>query len=379
MKKLFLIGICLFLTSCKNQIEVKNNNIWEKENISTNQKNQEKVVSGNKIYPWIKTCWIITCALQEYLEKQELDWKFNIWKTKYIQNRFSSLIDRFSNKDTLVKTDDFKSFVKDFHKEFFSWDLSYSYDEKNYIWYIFLPKMVNEEYVEKRSLDWQDAESIVQAIKEKYFLDFEQKEAIIQVYKDDLVERIKNIDFGKIDKNKLKIDNAYFEQIILKPQDGLYDQVFQNITSIIWPERWQLRKLTVFTADLFFSKLKELWISKDEFFKNIWTSKDVFKKIETKTKQMNSTYWLSTKIPYDRYIRHDEKITYIFNNLEEFNKKWNFNKDTLELRHLILLQYSFPDEKLYNMPERVAQFDSASNFMTEDLYTYSKSLNNIKY
>lgn len=276
-----------------------------------------------------------------------------------------------------MKAEEFQKFVKDFHTEYFAEKSAHTYDEKNFIWYIFLPRMVDEEFARKVGWDEQDADSIVQSIKEKYYATYDEKEAVIQVYKDKLTKKVKKIDISSVDKKRLQEDAAYFEQMILTPGLGLYDKVFQDITSIIYPERWQLRDLTFFTTDTFFSKIEELWITKEYFYNFIGTSDKNFRKLDSKIEAMDQLYGLSQKIPSDRYLRNDEVVNYIFTNLWEFNTKWNFNKDTLELRHYILLQYSFPDEKLYSMPERVSKFNSVNNFMAEDIYKYSKSVNDV--
>lgn len=381
--KLWILFLCLILVSCgtnNSKEETKILNTDKKiENTNQTKTNSWNKVWDNEIFPDTKSCWIITCALQNYLEKEELDWKFNLEKLQLFKDRFWSLVLRFKQKDILLKTPDYQKFVKDFHTEFFSWNSPYSYDEKNFIWYIFLPRMVDEEFTQKWWADEIDAESIVQSIKEKYYATLDEKEAIIQAYQDDLAQKAKKIDISKIDKKKLKEGKAYFEQIILTPSKWIYDKIFNDITTIIWPERWQLRKMTQFTAQTFFSKIWELWISKEDFYKNIWTSEDNFKKLNDKIEEMDKKYSLKQKIPSDRYIRHDEVVNYIFSNIWDFNKNWDFNKDVLELRHYTLLQYSYPDEKLYSMPERVAKFNSINNFMAEDLYKYSKSLNNIQF
>ncbi|MCK9272563.1 hypothetical protein M0P65_03380 [Candidatus Gracilibacteria bacterium] len=385
MKKIFLITILsVTLASCGNQVaektnqNIQNNPVVEKKTNST-KTGGENTVGENKIYPDIKTCGIITCALQSYLEKQEQDQKFNFSKTQYFEERFGTLLDRFKDKDTLLRTPEYQNFVKDFHSEFFAGNSIYNYDEKNFIWYIFLPRMVNQEFVQKRGGDEIDSESIIQSIKEKYYATLDEKKAIAQVYKDDLTEKAKNIDLTKIDKNKLKEDKTYFEQIILAPKTGIYDQIFNEITTPIWPERGQLKDITEFTTGVFFSKILDLGISKQDFFDHIGTSQDNFKKLDEKVKQMDEKYSLKQKVPSDRYLRHDEIVSYIFSNLSDFNKKGDFNKDVLELRHYTLLQYCYPDEKLYSMPERVARFNSVNNFMAENLYKYSKALNNLQF
>jgi len=36
---------------------------------------------------------------------------------------------------------------------------------------------------------------------------------------------------------------------------------------------------------------------------------------------MDEKYSLKQKVPSDRYLRHDEIVSYIFSNLSDFNKK----------------------------------------------------------
>lgn len=357
---------------------------WER--VSTVSSSGAETSQKVQMHPGKEACGVKTCALQEYLENQEQAGKFRLEKTEYYQKRFGALARQYRAKDSLLSSEEFQKFVKDFSVEYFacrgnvekcSGTSSYTYDEQNFVWYIFLPRMVNEEFVRNLWWDEGDGEAIVQSIKEKYFATFDQKEALVQVYKEKLTDKAKNIDISSIDRKRLKEDKAYFEDIILKPNTGIYDVLAQEIpTSIIWPEKGQLRDITTFTTGLFFQKLLELWIDKTYFFTIIGTSDDVFKKLDAKAEDIDKIYSLRDKMPYDRYLRHDEIVNYVFANIDEFNKKWDFNKDVLELKHYVLLQYSFPDIKMYSMSDRVMQFNSVNNFLAENLYKYSKYMNN---
>lgn len=335
------------------------------------KKTQEDFV----VYKDTKACGIITCALREHLESEAEKWSFDLDKTNYFQKRFSAILSRYSKKDVLVKTQEFQKLVDDFYKEYFSQKTQYSYDEKNYVWYIFLPKMVTDEYINKwLSTDNWDIESIVQAIKERYYGTYYEKQVVIEWYKNDLKEKIAKIDLSQIDKEKLKTDDAYFHQVILTPGSGIYDKITSGIVDIIWPEKWQMKEVVVFTTDQFFEVLKTLWMSREDFYKKIGTVQDNFKNSNKKVQEIEKKYWISKVVPSDRYIRHEEIVKYVFNNLAEFNKYWDFNKDILEVKHYNLLQYSYPDESLYNMNLRVAQYNFENNFMVENLFKYSKTL-----
>lgn len=393
---LYLLATLIILSSCtKIEPEKTINKLPENINswgIILNSWSDEsgiKKIWDKKIFPDKNACWEKTCALQEYLEKLEQEWKINKSKTEYFQERFWVLTTRFKEKDILVKTPEFKKFVEDFYDEYFPCDWkvevctkksAYSYDEQNFIWYIFMPQIVAIEFQAKLWADDSDTESIIQAIRRNYYASYDEKEAMEKVWKDKLEEKVKKIDISKIDKKKLKEDKAYFEEIILTPSKGIFDQVFDNILNPIpWEEKWQRLYTRNIVVDLFLSKIKELWINKDYFYKIIWTSEDNFKKLDEKLNEMNKKYWLQETIPYDRFLRHDEIANYFFLNLPNFNKKWDFNKDTVEVRHYTLLQFAYPDEDLYLMPDRAKKFNWTNNFMGENIVKYTKYMDKLKY
>lgn len=382
-----LILLPLFLFSSCSGIKSEINTVWEGvKNTADIQKKWKGQAWDFQVHKSVQACWEKTCALQEYLEEQEQEWKLNLSKTEYFQKRFWILLDRYKEKDVLVKTEEFQKFVNDFNAEYFpcEWKVevcnkksSYTYDEQNFIWYIFLPRMVAIEFQGKRDGSDSDTESITQSIRRKYYATYDEKETMIQIWKDRLTAKAKKIDISSIDTKKLKEDREYFNRIVLASESGIYDQIITNLLSPIpWQEKWELLDTTAFGVNLFFSKMGELWIDKKYFYDFIGTSDENFRKLDAKLMSIDKTYGLSQKMPSDRYLRHDEIANYIFANLWDFNAKWDFNKDVLDAKHYLLLQFSFPNPDLYNMPERASRFNSINNFMGENLLKYSKYMKN---
>ncbi|MCK9272562.1 hypothetical protein M0P65_03375 [Candidatus Gracilibacteria bacterium] len=397
-----IIGLFFILNSCSkiepekrvnktpelNKIENTNSGVINSGSGNETESGVIKI-GDNKIFLDSKACGEKTCAFQAYLEKQEFEGKFNLEKTQYFQERFKSLVTRFKQKDILVKAPEFQKFVDDFNSEYFpcEWKVEicnkkskYSYDEQNFIWYIFMPKMVAIEYQEKMGGSDSDTEAIIQAIRRKYYATFDEKEAMIEVWKDKVNGIAKKIDLSVIDKKKLQTDKEYFKEIVLTPNTGIYDKIITNLLSPIpWQEQGELLETTNFGINLFLSKMKELGISKKYFYDNIGTSENNFKKLDELLINFDKKYSLTKVMPSDRYLRHDEIANYIFANIGDFNKKGDFNKDVLELKHYLLLQFAYPDPDLYNMPERAAKFNSVNNFFGENLLKYSKYMDKFKF
>lgn len=395
MKKIIFFFIITFLYSCSsnisNDIQIKNNtetseiknNITSTWNVILNKVNW---LVSSEIKSWKEACWEKTCELQKYLEKLEFEGKFDTKKADYFQKRFWIIAQRFKQKDLIVKSEEFKKFVNDFYAEYFpciwkveicskKWD--YSYDEQNFIWYIFLPKMIAIEFQQKNNWDDSDTESLIQAIRRTYFASFEEKEAMEQVWKDKVMEKAKKIDISTIDKKRLKTDNEYFNKIIMAPWEWIFDKIFDNILNPIpWEEKDQRLISRWIIVDLFLSKMKELWISKDYFYSKAWTSEENFRILDKKINLMIDKYWLKDKIPSDRFLRHDEIANYFFWYMDELDKKWDFKKDAVEIRHYIILQFIYPDEDLYDMSKRVSKYNSINNFMAENIVKYTKYMNN---
>lgn len=375
MKKIFIfLFFSIFLFSCWNENTITQTEL-SSHTIKNDSTKKTDDISNYTILPSADACGIISCELKKYLEDKEATNKLNLEKAQYFQKRFWTMLARYGKKDVLIKTQEYQKFVQDFHQEYFSWKSIYTYDEKNFIWYIFLPRMVSSEFMDKwLNTENGDIESVVQSIKEKYFGTYDEKQMVVQAYKDNLVLKAKNLDISGIDKEKLKTDKKYFEEIILTPWSWIYDKLVWWIVDIIWPEKWQMKEIVLFSEDVFFNKLKELWIEKKYFYEIVWTSEDNFKKANKKLLEIDKKYWLSKKVPSDRYLRHEEILNYVFNNVWDFNKKGDFNGDILEIKHYNLLQYSFPDEALYNMNSRVSKYNVPNNFLIENMFKYSKTL-----
>ena len=200
MKKIFtiILIIALWLYSCSKEKVIEN----------------KKITQDNKqdqTYPTKDSCWIISCWLQKHLEEQYQNWKISIEKINFFKKRLSWLLMRFSDKDTLIKSPDFKTFVDDFYKEFYYWENNYSYDEKNYFRYISLPQIISEAFNENNIEDnWEYLETVMTSIKERYFTSTYEKEALVKDFEDTLKETVNKIDISKIDKERLKNDKKYF-------------------------------------------------------------------------------------------------------------------------------------------------------------------------
>lgn len=367
MKKIFtiILIIALWLYSCSKEKVIENKKIT--------QDNQQ-----DQTYPTKDSCWIISCWLQKHLEEQYQNWKISIEKIDFFKKRLSWLLMRFSNKDALIKSPDFKTFVDDFYKEFYYWENNYSYDEKNYFRYISLPQIISEAFNENNIEDnWEYLETVMTSIKERYFTSTYEKEALAKDFEDTLKETVNKIDISKIDKEKLKNDKKYFSEIILTPNSWIYDKTMNSVldmADMLYWEEEKLKELKLYSLNLFFWKINELWVSKELFLKEIWNFEENAKKLENKVKQIDKTYSLNLKIPNDRYLRHDEIIKYVVWNIEEFNKKWEFNKDILEIKHLILLQFSYENSEMQTMQWRLKTYNWVNNFLTENMFKYSKWL-----
>lgn len=367
MKKIFLLWFLLFfLYSC-----------W-KENIDNKINLIEELDNNITFYPSSENCWIISCDLQKYLEKKLQKWDFKIDKLDYFEKRLSILLMRFKDRDLLLKNKDFKNFVDEFYKEFFYWDNIYSYDEQNFIWYIYLPRMVANTFENNNIIDDNNfLESILNSIKERYFITSYEKEVFVKNFKNNINEIIKNINLKNINKENLKIDENYFNEIFLTPNSWLYDKIMSPVLDLADMLYWDeilLKELKEYSLNQFFIILNNLNIEKKLFFEIMWNSEENISKLEQKINFINNKYQIFSKIPNDRYLRHDEIIKYIIWNIDEFNKNWNFNKDILDIKHFILLQFSYENSQMQTMSWRLNKYNSINNFIIENLFKYSKWL-----
>lgn len=367
----FLLSSCFKndeIKEIKNNITQENNNFWT-------------------VLLWEKSCWEKTCNLQEYLQNLKLNWKISKEAVKnmdYYQKRLWFLLDKYKEKNILLKAQDYQKFVDDFYEEFFPCEYvikicdkvwKYFQDEQNYFLYIYLPWMVAEETLEKRWWNGQDYDDLTQSIKRKYYLTDYEKEAWMKLRKEKLIKKVQDFDFNNIDKEKLKIDENYFKEIILMPEIWLYDYIISLIpTPITRPTIEQLQYARNLAINLFFTKLSNLWIQKEYFYEIIWTSQENFEKLNKELNIINNKYSLINKIPLDRYLTHAEIVKFFMLNESEFNQNWNFRKDMLTIRHYILLQYAYENEDLWNMITRSSYYNSKYNFLWENILKYSKHM-----
>lgn len=348
------------------------------------------------VYTWAvklgkETCGEKTCALVTYLQDLENQWKVNMEKADYFQKRFGILLDKYHNdKEVFLKQPDYQKFVDDFYKEYFPCDRKieichnkgkYSFDDQNFFRYLFIPRMVGYEFEVKRWWNADDSESVIQSIRRKYYATYDEKVAALKVWSDKAKKSVNDFDIWSIDKEKLKTDENYFNQVIMTPQSGLFDVAASNcLTPIPWPEKWQNTQARNIAIWLFFEKLEKLGITKDDFMKKIWSSEENFAKLEKKLKEIDEKYNLRNQIPSDRFLTHAEIANFYMGNLDNFNKFWVFNRDALEVKHLVLLQFLYDNDDLYNMDSRVALFNSEYNFLWENVVKYTKYMDkNFKY
>lgn len=350
-------------------------------------------------YKWIETCWINSCNLKKFLEDEYNKEKLKLPNLDKYKERFRILIDIYKNKDELIISEDFKRFVNDINKDFFwcEWDIykckwtnPYWYNETNYLFYIFIPNMVVDEYIIKRWLSEVDAETIIQSIKRKDFVSFEEKEIIIELYRKHIKELIASMDLSKIDKSKLSTDINYFNEIIMHPVTWIHDNIIKEIYSIKidWEEWDQIDRIVDITLVEFYDLMSKLWISKEKIITNVretyWfkskdINDDIIYQLWEKIKMMNKTYWLYSKIPSDRYFRNDELSIFTKENKDLFIQsisEWkinNFNKDSLYIRHFILLLFNlWRNEDLFFLTNRLKKENFEEKFILTNIFKYSK-------
>lgn len=383
MKKILIVLILISLLSSCSKIQTE-------DQIKNNQKTS---------YKWIETCWINSCNLKIFLEEEYKKWKLNLPNLDKYRERFKTLLDIYKNKDELIASSDFQKFASDINKDFFwcewdiykcSWTNPYWYNETNYLFYIFIPNMVVDEYIIKRWLKEADAETVIQAIKRKDFVSYEEKEVKIELYKKQLKDLIKTMDLSKIDKNRLWKDLNYFNEIIMHPVTWIHDNIIKEIYSIKidWEEWDQIDRIVSITLNEFYDLMNKLWISKEKIISNIrqtyWfksndINEDLIKRLGIKIKLMNKTYNLDWKIPSDRYFRNDELYVFTKENRDLFIQnlsEWeidNFNKDSLYIRHFILLLFNLGREQdLYFLTDRLKKENFEEKFILTNVFKYSK-------
>lgn len=382
MKLLYILSIFLLLTSCtKIQPLISSTNI-DKNVIEENINNE----SGNEKHS--KVCWINSCELSDTLsEKYEL-WELNLPDLSYYKDRFSILLSQFPTKNKLIESSYFHEFVNDLNYDFFwckwniyecTWSIPYWKDETNYLFYIFIPLMVIDNNLnEKWWTDWE-IETIIQSIKRKDFDSTMEKEVKIYKYKEKIKKIISEIQIEKIDTNKLKNDNKYFEKIILDNKNWLHDKIISEIynINIDWEEEWQMDEIVDFTTWELFKLLEQLSITKELFINkiieiNTYNKKEYIIKsiISDLNKKINNLDFSYLNLPNDRYLRNDE--LYIFKNPELYSNQQT-NENLLYIRHKILLLFTlWKEEKLYDIINRLSQYNFEKKFLLTNIFKYSK-------
>lgn len=385
MKYIFIILSFTFIFSCA-QIEPKTNYSDRQNNNTTNS-----VLSWttyNNSNDALENCWIISCEYKNNLVEKNLNWKFNLPNIDIYKQRFWILVKQYNEKNKLIKSEEFKTFVEDINKEFFwcEWNIYECYnntsklseDEKNYLFYVYIPEIVLETNLEQVWWNQADIETIIQAIKRKDFDSTIEKEYKIVQYKQKVEDLISKIDINSINKQKLIEDNTYFESQILDPKTWLHDKIIQQIywINIDWEEEGQLDEIASYTNKSFFDLMEKLWFDKQGFINKVieinWYDKnnDILESID---KDLYNTI-LSIKnnhnFPDNRYFRNDE--LYIFKNQDMFDNKQD-NEKMLYIRHRVLLLFSLWEEKkLYELTNRLSQYNFKEKFLLTNIFKYSK-------
>lgn len=361
--------------------------------------------------PWI-SCWTHSCDMDKYLREKFWDgWKIP-WLSTY-KERLWILLDKYSNHYDLIISDDLKKFTDDYYLEYFwcEWSVyncSYEkrkYDEDilNYVFYIYIPQMVIDEYIVKRWWDDMNWEDIIQAIKRKDFASNDLKESQVALFPQKLADFIdKNIDLNSFDKERLLSDNDYFYEKILKPNTWLHDVIFLKMVDpayiiLDWTQEWQLEKLARSTVKQFYELSWKIWITKEVLEQKVkeiyWYDKSVNineslkNDVLAKSEEMIKKYELDKKMMSDRYLRYDELYIYTWDNFENTFKKYawiwkevDFYKDVWEIWSRELLLFNFwLEEEYYYLPPRLKFYASKNTFYITNIFKIYKYADEHKY
>lgn len=383
--RFIFIGILLvLLSSCwKIQPDTK---ITEEKVI------QNKVTTPRNLVHNIETfeCGIITCNQKDILAILKDGWNLKLPNLDYYKKRFWVLIDRYKTFETLVSAPDYQKFVEDLNIEFFNCsgdfrncdakEKKYDQETMNYLFYLYIPQMVIEEYKKRWTTDMIMIEDVIQSIKRKDYTIRQLKDSVIEQYAWDLENKYKNLDLTYIDKAKLKSDNEYFKKIILWNGDGLFYK-FLNETQNVKLNRIseeQMEEILNDTFTVFFHKLDLLWISKEEFNKKL-SKLEVENKLKDKINKITQKYKLDTKLPKDRFLRNDELYIFNKNNISKFEKEtfWEseFLPEIKEIRDLSYLLYVlWEEENLFFFPNLVKELKFDNNYIYLNLFDYAKQI-----
>lgn len=379
LKFLIIISLSILLVSC-----------WQikPENVK-NEDIQEKIT----------TCWIISCEYKEKLLTLKEDWTLNLGNLKFYEDRFKIIYWQNKTYEKLLENREFQKFVEDLNIEFFNcpWDFKYcsekkwkySEDEMNYIFYIFIPDLVVKN-IDTEKLGWQNIENTIQSIRRKDFINDDTKKSIIKAFWFDLKDKLNSISIQNIDKNKLKNDKEYFNEVFFKYWSWLYynfTEESEKINSQIkWISEEQFEEIQKITNEAFYEKIKKLWIEKKDFL-SMLNENEIIGKLEKNIDELNKTYSIDKKIPQNRFYRDDEVNIFNEKKLENTKKElfWenkNYIINLVEIKNNINLLYLInEDENLAYLPNILKKLESEDIYSLINIYEYlaeNINIDNIK-
>lgn len=381
MKKVISILLISFILASCTKIQPENTQ--KKDTWSIQPK---EIVNKKETFD----CGIISCNQKDYLLVLK-DWgNLVLPNLEYYQKRFWVLIERYKTYNALVSSQDYQKFVEDINIDFFncSWDFrycektqkKYGENEMNYLFYIFLPQMVIEEYEKRWIHDMIMIEDVIQSIKRKDYTIWEIKSSVIDDYSQKLEKKYKNYSFWDIDTQKLKTDNEYFKQIILWNGDGIFYQILNETqeVNLNWISEEQMELILEETFNVFFKQIETLWLTKKDFYDKLPKEK-IESELKEKVNAFVKKYNLTSKLPNDRFLRNDELYLFNKNNISKFEKSTFWNKDFLpEVKDIrdtsYLLYVLWEEENLFFFPNLVKKLQFENNFVFLNLFDYAKQI-----
>lgn len=355
--------------------------------VGCSQIKPEKIEDKN-IQEKITTCWIVSCELKEKLLALKEEWKLKLDNLKFYEDRFKVIYWQNKTYDKLINSREFQKFVEDINIDFFNcpWNFKYcsekkwkySEDEINYVFYIFIPDLVVKN-IDIEKLNWQNIENTIQSIRRKDFINDDTKNSIIKGFWFDLKDKLNNIDIQNIDKNKLKVDKKYFNEIFFTYWSWIYykfTEESEKINSQIkWISEEQFEEIQSINNKIFYEKIKELWIKKEEFL-SMLDENEIIKNLKKNINELNKNYSINKKIPLDRFYRDDEVNIFNEKNLEKTKKElfWenkNYIVNLIEIRDNINLLYLInEDENLAYLPNILKKLEWEDIYSLINIYEY---------
>lgn len=371
MKKIFFLFSLILISSCSKIQPL----------------NQE--ISELKTFPWKENCWIHSCNLENYLlEKFKFFPEEENNLTRY-QERLNVLINQFKTKDNLIKSEQFQKFVYDLNYEYFwcEWNIyeckvekPYDYDKTNYLFYIYIPKLVTSLNLEEKWWTDSQIETVIQTIKREDFKTKVEKEIEVEKF----IEKLNQYK-DEIIKNNESID---FESFVFDYYEWLLNKILKEVYSIKidWEEDDELETIMAYWEKIFFEILENYNISKNDFInktqKLYWynENQNIINSIIndlSNIRNYNIDQNITAVLPDDRYLRNDELA-----NISELAKKYEIeNENILELRNKVLLLFLlWKEDELYSLPNRLNKYNFEWKYLLTNIFKYSKYLNtsNIK-